>query len=57
MAIQFMLIKDKDGNIIENPQCVALSNVYIIDDKNRIIENKEFVIKERIIENNKIKIE
>ncbi|MEM2933218.1 MAG: hypothetical protein QW622_03380 [Candidatus Pacearchaeota archaeon] len=57
MATQFLLIKDDKGNVIENPQCVPLSNIYIKDSEGKIIENKEFVVKERIIENNKTKVE
>lgn len=57
MATQYLIIKDKEGKIIENPGAVAVDNTYIIDNKGNIIENKEFIKKERIIEKNKIYVE
>jgi len=49
-------IKDKDGNIIDNPEDIPFSSIYVKDENGQVIENKKYVNKDVYIKTKEGKI-
>jgi len=49
-------IKDKEGKIEENPEDISLSDIYVLNESRQVIENKQFVNKDKYIKDKEGKI-